>query len=60
MELDKFREDWKAELGITNANNNVNRAIDSWLRAQEHERNGEMGRAIAMYRNHLLLILDHV
>ena len=55
MELDKFREDWKAELGVS-SNNNVHKAIDSWLRAQEHERNGEMGRAIVMYRNHLLSI----
>ena len=45
MELEKFREDWKAELGLSN-NENVNKAIDSWLQAQEHERNGEMGRAI--------------
>lgn len=47
--LAKFREDWRAELGLT-TNDNVNKAIDSWLEAQEHERNGEMGRAIAMYR----------
>ena len=31
--LAKFREDWKAELGLT-TNDNVNKAIDSWLQAQ--------------------------
>ena len=48
MELEKFREDWKAELGLS-TNENVNKAIDSWLQAQEHERNGEMGRAIGRF-----------
>ena len=31
--LAKFREDWRAELGLT-TNDNVNKAIDSWLEAQ--------------------------